>query len=63
MSAELIAVLALLLVNLIQLQAGKRTRCEGHAEIVQAINEQWKIVRRIERVVISQGVDPKDLSD
>lgn len=63
MSAELIGILVLLGVNLLMFLAGKRSRCEGHAEIVESISQQWKILRRLERILVAQGVDLERLEE
>jgi hypothetical protein len=66
-SAEIIGFAAgiaiLILINFLQLQVSKRSRCDAHGELVEAIKQQWLILRRLERILVSQGIDPAKLDD
>ena len=67
MSAEIVGfavgIFVLILINFLQLQVSKRSRCDAHGELVQAIQQQWLILHRLERILVSMGVDPGKLEE
>lgn len=58
-----VGIAVLILVNFLQIQLSKRSRCDAHGELVRMIEQQWLILRRLERILVSQGIDPAELDD